>query len=124
MNDTLIYPIWKPKGISSYDVIREIKKNNHDTKYGHCGTLDPFAEGILIVCSGTELKNVSTYMSMKKTYITEILFGVETDTLDPTGKIIRNIDCSLSSSPSFNINCSTILIILIIEKDTILDSWI
>ena len=92
MNNPLIYPIWKPKGISSYDVIREMKKNNNDIKYGHCGTLDPFAEGVLIVCTGNELKNVSTYMSLKKTYITEILFGVETDTLDPTGKIIRNID--------------------------------
>ncbi len=55
MNNPFIYPIWKPKGISSYDVIREIKKNNRDTRYGHCGTLDPFAEGILIICSGSEL---------------------------------------------------------------------
>jgi len=87
-----IYSIWKPEGISSYDVIREIKKNNNTIKLGHCGTLDPFAEGILIVCSGKELKNVSNYMSLTKTYIAEILFGSETDTLDPTGKVIKNVD--------------------------------
>ena len=87
-----IYPIWKPEGITSYDVIREMKKNNNTTKYGHCGTLDPFAEGILIICTGNELKNVSSYMSLDKTYKTEILFAYETDTLDPTGKIIKKTD--------------------------------
>ena len=51
MNEQSIYPIWKPKGISSYDVIREMKKNSTNIKFGHCGTLDPFAEGILIISS-------------------------------------------------------------------------
>ena len=92
MNNQLIYPIWKPEGISSYDVIREMKKTDNKIKLGHCGTLDPFAEGILIICSGIELKNVTNYMSLTKTYKTEILFGSETDTLDPTGKVIKSID--------------------------------
>ena len=100
MNEQLIYPIWKPEGISSYDVIREMKKNSTNIKFGHCGTLDPFAEGILIICSGKELKNVSSYMSLQKTYVTEIIFGCETDTLDPTGKIIKNIDVN----PVFSIS--------------------
>ena len=92
MKNNSIYPIWKPKGISSFDVIREMKKSNRSIKFGHCGTLDPFAEGILVICSGEELKNVSNYMSLTKTYITEILFGKETDTLDPTGKVIKSVN--------------------------------
>ena len=90
MKNNCVYPIWKPPGISSYDVIRELKKYlNEKTKLGHCGTLDPFAEGVLIVCADDELKNVSNYMSLTKKYTTDIIFGKETDTLDPTGKIIN-----------------------------------
>ena len=91
IDNSNIYSIWKPTGITSYDVIRKIKINiDHIWKVGHCGTLDQFAEGVLIVCTGSKVKDTSKYMKLKKTYLADIVFGTETDTLDFTGEIIRS----------------------------------
>ncbi len=89
MNKT--YNIWKPKGMSSFDVIRYLK-NKHDinNKIGHCGTLDPFAEGILIVCVGDDIEKFQKIKKLNKIYEAEIKFGEETDTLDCTGDIIKH----------------------------------
>ena len=84
-----IFSIWKPSDITSYDVIRKLKKIFPKTKIGHCGTLDPFAEGVLVICMGKYTKSVSEIMSYKKTYEISIAFGYETDSLDSTGKVIR-----------------------------------
>jgi len=84
-----IIPIWKPVNISSYDVVRNVKKYINNEKIGHCGTLDPFAEGVLVLCIGPSTKKVSQIMEFKKKYITTIILGEETDTLDLTGKIIK-----------------------------------
>ena len=54
-----VIPVWKEKGISSYDVIRKIKHNIANVKIGHCGTLDPFAEGMMIVCTGNKTKEIN-----------------------------------------------------------------
>jgi len=88
MNNLL--PIWKPINLSSYDVIRKIKSYNNTTKLGHCGTLDPFASGVLLICTGENTKNVSNYMILKKVYEATIKLHQETDTLDNTGEIIKN----------------------------------
>ena len=88
MNDLL--PIWKPLHITSYDVIRKIKSFNNKSKLGHCGTLDPFASGVLLVCTGDNTKNITNYMLMKKVYQATIKLHEETDTLDNTGLIIRS----------------------------------
>jgi len=92
--------IWKPENITSYDVIRKIKHFDSSLKIGHCGTLDPFASGILLVCIGSNTKNISEYMKLKKTYEATIRLNIETDTLDYTGKIIK-----IKSNPiTFNKN--------------------
>ena len=91
-----ILPVWKPTTITSYDIIRKLKSINNSYKIGHCGTLDPFAEGIVIICLGESTKKSSLYMKKQKTYIAKIKFGEETDTLDLTGKIIKK---SLNSKP-------------------------
>ena len=88
MNNLL--PIWKPINLSSYDVIRKIKSYNNTTKLGHCGTLDPFASGVLLICTGENTKNVSNYMILKKVYEATIKLHQETDTLDNTGEIIKH----------------------------------
>ena len=86
MENSNIYSVWKPSGITSYDVIRKIKKNYKSlNKIGHCGTLDPFAEGVLLICTGNKVKDSSKYMNLMKTYIADFIFGEETDTLDSTG---------------------------------------
>ena len=90
-----VVPVWKPKDITSYDVVRKIKSIYKNVKVGHCGTLDPFAEGIVIICTGDYTKNTLNYMNFDKTYIAEISIGNETDTLDNTGKVIKVSDKKL-----------------------------
>ena len=85
-----IISIWKPENITSYDVIRKIKHFDSSLKIGHCGTLDPFASGILLICIGSNTKNISEYMNLQKTYEATIKLNIETDTLDNTGKIIKS----------------------------------
>ena len=89
MMNSQILPIWKEVGMTSYDVVSIIKKKTKETKVGHCGTLDPFADGIVVVCTGKETKNISNFMDLKKEYIADIVLGYEMDTLDKTGSIIN-----------------------------------
>ena len=88
MNNQIL-SIWKEIGMTSYDIVRIIKKKTKENKVGHCGTLDPFADGIIVVCTGDETKNINNLMDLKKEYIAEIMFGYETDTLDKTGSVIN-----------------------------------
>jgi tRNA pseudouridine55 synthase len=84
----------KSKGITSYDVIRNIKKDYpKGTKIGHTGTLDPFATGLLIILIGRPAtKLMNQFHKLKKRYIVDAQFGFETDTQDITGKIISKSD--------------------------------
>ena len=84
-----VIPIWKDTGITSYDVIRKVKKEIGNIKIGHCGTLDPFAEGVLILCLGHKTKEIGKFTDYDKEYVTTIFLGEETDTLDTTGNIIN-----------------------------------
>tara|TARA_X000001036_G_C20560050_1_gene758058 strand:+ start:60 stop:719 length:660 start_codon:yes stop_codon:yes gene_type:complete len=93
-----ICPVWKPVDVVSNDIVRIAKKNPHmSNKVGHAGTLDPFAEGILVLCFGEDTKKVSDIMAMKKEYFGKIKLGVETDTLDKTGEVYKT-----SQIPSLN----------------------
>lgn len=80
----------KKKGITSYDVIRGIKKEYpKGTRIGHTGTLDPFATGLLIILIGRQAtKLMNRFHEVKKRYLVEAKFGFETDTQDITGRII------------------------------------
>ena len=84
----IILNVRKPVGWTSYDVIRFIKHRFHGFKVGHAGTLDPFAEGVLLVCIGKATKKVSGLMNAEKEYAATIRLGVETDSLDLPGQII------------------------------------
>ena len=94
MMNSQILSIWKEIGMTSYDVVSIVKKKRKDSKVGHCGTLDPFADGVILICTGDETKNINDFMDLKKEYIANINFGCETDTLDNTGSIIKKKDCS------------------------------
>ncbi|MCS7180876.1 MAG: tRNA pseudouridine(55) synthase TruB [bacterium] len=85
-----IINIYKPKDITSYDVIRIIKKEfKLKEKIGHGGTLDPIGEGVLIICIGNMTKISYKFLNYDKEYIGELLLGVKTDTDDIKGKIIE-----------------------------------
>ena len=78
----------KEAGMTSFDVLRALKRILHEKKMGHAGTLDPMAEGVLLVCVGKATKLVDSLMSEVKVYRAELLLGVETDTEDSTGKLL------------------------------------
>jgi len=80
----------KEEGITSFDVIRKIKKVlPKDQKIGHAGTLDPFATGLVVILLGKGTKLMNSFHGMKKNYEFTVEFGYETDTQDPTGKKIH-----------------------------------
>lgn len=85
-----IINVYKPKGITSYDVIRILKKTfSIKDKIGHGGTLDPIGEGVLIICIGKMTKISGKLLNFDKEYIAEVLLGIKTDTDDIEGKIIE-----------------------------------
>lgn len=88
-----ILNINKPCNITSYDVIRQIKKVLPQVKkIGHTGTLDPQAKGVLLVCLGEGTKIASYLTSLTKEYIGEMVLGITTQTGDSEGKIIKKIE--------------------------------
>jgi len=78
----------KPGGITSFDAVRCIKKKAGTGKVGHAGTLDKFAEGLLIILIGKYTRLTQIVTGMDKTYEAVFILGIETDTLDPEGTCI------------------------------------
>ncbi|MCF7810782.1 tRNA pseudouridine(55) synthase TruB [bacterium] len=88
--DGKIIAINKPAGISSFDVVRRIRKAVNIRKVGHGGTLDPFAEGVLIIGIGrSATRRLGEFLKGDKEYIAEVILGIVTDTYDPTGKVLE-----------------------------------
>ncbi len=79
----------KPKGVTSYDIVRKVKKILNTKTVGHTGTLDPNATGLLplLINKGTKL---SKYLiEHDKTYIATLQLGIKTDTMDSEGRILE-----------------------------------
>lgn len=83
-----ILNINKPVGWTSFDVVKKIRGQLNIKKVGHAGTLDPFATGVLLICTGRATKKVEDLMNLKKEYIARIEFGKTTDSYDLTGTIV------------------------------------
>ncbi len=80
----------KPIGPSSHDIVNILRKITNERKIGHAGTLDPLAEGLLIIAIGRQTtKKINEYTLLDKTYIAEIKLGEETNTYDREGKIVK-----------------------------------
>lgn len=86
MNNIIV--INKEKGYTSRDIVNIAQKVYKTKKVGHTGTLDPIAEGVLIICMNKALKVAEFITSDIKEYIATLTLGFETDTLDITGKTI------------------------------------
>jgi tRNA pseudouridine55 synthase len=82
----------KNEGETSFDIVKKIRGVLKVKKVGHAGTLDPFATGLLVVLVGQGTKLAPYLMSEWKKYRATIQLGVETDTQDPTGRIVRTMD--------------------------------
>ncbi len=78
----------KNPGVTSFEALSLVKKALGTGRVGHAGTLDKFAEGLLIVLVGRATRLVQWFSGSDKLYEGVILFGAETDTLDPEGRIV------------------------------------
>ncbi len=85
----------KTFGISSFSVVQKLRKITGIKKIGHAGTLDPLAEGLLIILIGkNETKLSQNFLKLNKVYKTKIVLGISTDTLDLEGKITEQKECT------------------------------
>ena len=96
MNGFLL--INKEKGFSSNDIVQRIKKNFLLKKVGHLGTLDPEAEGLLILAVNRATKFSHYFLNSDKSYFVRIKLGFVTDTDDETGKVIKECDVSCTKN--------------------------
>ncbi|MBI5134805.1 tRNA pseudouridine(55) synthase TruB [Candidatus Uhrbacteria bacterium] len=95
--------IEKPAGITSHDVIDQLRRVTGVQRIGHSGTLDPFATGLLIVGIGREAtREIDRFLKMDKQYRATLYLGATSDTGDKTGTIISNLGPS-QYSPTENI---------------------
>ena len=85
----MILNINKPIGWTSFDVVKKIRFITKEKKVGHGGTLDPFAEGVLIIATGKDTKQLTEITGTDKSYIATIKLGEITNTLDTEGIIIK-----------------------------------
>jgi len=78
----------KPAGITSHDVVNILRKRLGEKRVGHAGTLDPEATGLMLVGVGNGTRLMRFVSGLDKTYSCEIVFGVETDSLDSSGAVV------------------------------------
>ena len=86
-----ILNVWKPRGLTSFDVVRQIRRWTKVSRVGHGGTLDPLAEGVLVVFLGQATRMVEFMGDVGKTYTAVLRLGIQTDTYDSDGLVL---DCN------------------------------
>lgn len=87
-----IINVYKETGYTSFDVVAKLRSILHQKKIGHTGTLDPMAEGVLVVCLGSATKLVDVLTLKDKCYRASMRLGIKTDTEDITGKVLQRRD--------------------------------
>jgi len=75
----------KPENISTFDVIRRLRKITGIKKMGHAGTLDPFATGLVLIAIDNATRMLKFFDNATKSYLAGMHFGIKTDTGDLTG---------------------------------------
>lgn len=82
--------VYKEQGFTSHDVVAKLRGIVGQKKIGHTGTLDPDAVGVLPVCLGRATKLCDMLTDKDKVYEAVMLLGVETDTQDTTGQVLKS----------------------------------
>lgn len=93
-----ILNIYKPSGPTSHDVVAQVRRLLRLRRVGHAGTLDPAAEGVLLLFVGRATRFIQFLSDADKEYIGEVLFGVATTTLDSQGEVTATADASSLTS--------------------------
>ncbi len=91
-----ILNVLKPPSMTSFDIVGFLRRLLKIKKIGHTGTLDPGAVGVLPVCIGNATKAIEFMMEKDKLYRAELTLGIETDTQDSSGVVIRTSDVSVT----------------------------
>ncbi|MEX0756590.1 MAG: tRNA pseudouridine(55) synthase TruB, partial [Acidimicrobiia bacterium] len=81
----------KPSGITSHDVVDEVRRATGIRKAGHTGTLDPLATGVVVVAVGGVTRLIRFLQDLDKEYVAAARFGVATDTLDADGAVTDEV---------------------------------
>jgi len=97
MNDGVLC-FYKPKGCTSHDVVYKIRKLYGTRQVGHTGTLDPLAEGVLVLMVGRAVKASEFLCSDVKEYIAGMRLGLTTDTEDITGAVLSEYGGAMPTS--------------------------
>jgi tRNA pseudouridine55 synthase len=84
----------KPAGITSHDVVSQLRKRLGERRVGHAGTLDPDATGVLLVGVGYVTRLMKYLSGLDKRYTAEVVMGIETSTLDDSGEVTQRHDMS------------------------------
>jgi len=79
----------KPSGMTSHDVVDEVRRIAGTRRVGHTGTLDPMATGVLPICVGQATKIAQFLLAADKEYLVEMVLGTITDSQDTTGKVVE-----------------------------------
>jgi len=82
----------KPEGVTSTRLSTQVKNILKPGKIGHTGTLDPFATGVMVLCINEATRVADQFINYGKVYLATLRFGVETDTLDKTGNVVKTSD--------------------------------
>lgn len=83
--------VYKPKGLTSHDVVAKLRRVIKVKQIGHTGTLDPFATGVLPVCIGKATRLIE-YLEDDKEYLATVQFGKNTDTYDLDGEVAETFE--------------------------------
>lgn len=82
----------KPTGMTSFDVIRQLRRRTKVRKFGHAGTLDPAASGLMILGVERGTKRLTEFIKLDKEYVAEILLGESRTTGDMDGEVLVSVD--------------------------------
>ena len=99
----------KPKGITSFDVIRQLRRQTGIKKFGHAGTLDPLATGLMLLGVERGTKKLSDLIKLDKEYIAEICFGESSTTGDMEGDIVDDVEVDEDAAVTLQNNLSAAL---------------
>lgn len=94
--------IYKPKGMTSFDVVARLRRVTKIKQIGHTGTLDPFAVGVLPICIGKATRLIE-YLDDDKEYLATVQFGKDTDTYDLDGTVTKTYDKKITQEDLISI---------------------
>ena len=109
--------VYKPRGITSHDVVDGVRHILGTKKVGHAGTLDPMAEGVLVLGVGRATRLLRYLSGLDKEYEGTGLLGVETDTLDADGTVTHTAEVVVSRESCFcNCSCCRLMFACAVSK--------